>query len=73
MKSALDRKDGRENAEVGLCAPWTRQCCWEGTVLLLLLQPSGGELTLAILSCTVSEQPSEDIDTNCGPFKSLMY
>lgn len=33
----------------------------------------GEELTRAILSCAVSEQPSEDIDTNCGPFKSVMY
>lgn len=53
--------------------PRPRWRCREGTALPWLLQPSGGELTLAILSCTVSEQPSEDIDTNCGPFKSVMY
>lgn len=44
-----------------------------GLVPSPLLQPSGEELMLAILSCAVSEQPSEDIDTNCGPFKSVMY
>lgn len=65
---------GEEKAEFGPCVPLDQHPCWccqEGTVLLL--QASGEELTLAILSCTVSEQPSEDIDTNRGPFKSVMY
>lgn len=74
MGSVLDREEQRRRLSQTLApaqCPW--QHCWDRTVLPPRLKPSGEELTPAILSCTVSEQPSEDIDTNCGPFKSVMY
>jgi len=76
MKPTVEWQGGGGKAEVGPGAPLDQRscrCCREGTVLPWMLQPSEEELTRAILSCTVSEQPSEDIDTNCGPFKSVMY